>query len=352
MPRKYFPEFAITNNAEVLYCAIRADDGYYDSINCIKSSSCCTYAIERKLKSTGFGKIFAATKIVVLSDTPDVYIRTSEQFAVKVIYRSLLEKSEEFAENPMQEISALHYIKNRSSHPNIVELHECCMDEDNIYSIISFFKDGDLGEFEQLSELQARAMMSQIVDALQHLHRLGISHGDFTAENIVLNISPTGDISYGLIDLGLCQLCSRREEFVDAAEFADLHAGCFCCTVANRTFGKREYMAPELLVGTMFVDEDTDDEDALVNPMLCDLWALGIVLLRVLTGESLISEAVESNVDYQNIVLKGELATVLDDLGLPALSDEVMEIIQGLLRKDPTQRMSLREILSHRWMNP
>jgi serine/threonine protein kinase len=111
-------------------------------------------------------------------------------------------------------------------------------------------------------------------------------------------------------------------------------------------------MAPELLVGTMFVDEDTDDADALVNPMLCDLWALGIVLLRVLTGESLISEAVESNEDYQNIVLKGDLAAVLDDLGLPSLSVEVMEIIQGLLRKDPTQRMSLREILSHRWMNP
>ena len=123
-----------------------------------------------------------------------------------------------------------------------------------------------------------RTRVLQVIAGLEHLHRRGIGQRDLlSADNVFVDIDVTGELRYVVTDLvGMCTMCPRRDKIPDAIEDDQLTPLSFKC-VPRKACGKRHYsMAPEVFPG--------DDAAQFVDPMLCDIWALGIILFFCLTG--------------------------------------------------------------------
>jgi serine/threonine protein kinase len=107
----------------------------------------------------------------------------------------------------------LHYAA--SAHPNIVSMFKIVDDPDCTYVVLENCPDGDL--FSNITEKgryvgtdePARTAFLQLLDAVEHCHRLGIYHRDLKPENILVS-------SYGnnllLADFGLATTEPQSEE--------------------------------------------------------------------------------------------------------------------------------------------
>ena len=82
--------------------------------------------------------------------------------------------------------------------------------------------------------------------------------------------------------------------------------------------------------------------------MLCDMWALGIILFISLTGVPPVDVAMDSDERYR-MVAAGHLREMVIQWGME-MSDEVLDLIQRILRPDPAQRLTISQILAHPWM--
>ena len=103
-------------------------------------------------------------------------------------------------------------------------------------------------------------------------------------------------------------------------------------------------MAPEVFPG--------DDAAQFVNPMLCDIWALGIILFVCLTGQYPLEEALPIDPAYRVIVSEpAGLQRVVAFLERPPLSASAADLIQRMLRADPNERITIAQIRDHPFMN-
>lgn len=102
-----------------------------------------------------------------------------------------------------------------------------------------------------LQEEDIRAILEDMSEALQYLHRAGIVHRDFKPENVVLqenNERKTG-VTYKLIDLGFAKELDATLSMVGTADYA----------------------APEILRGQNY-------------NLSVDYWSFGIVTHEVICG--------------------------------------------------------------------
>jgi serine/threonine protein kinase len=107
----------------------------------------------------------------------------------------------------------LHYAA--SAHPNIVSMLKIVDDKDCTYVVLEYCREGDLfsnitekGRYVSNDALVKRAFL-QILDAVEHCHRLGIYHRDLKPENIL--VSNAGQDVH-LADFGLATTESVSED--------------------------------------------------------------------------------------------------------------------------------------------
>ncbi len=93
-----------------------------------------------------------------------------------------------------------------------------------------------------------------------------------------------------------------------------------------------------------------------------DVWALGVTLYMLLLGELpdwsrvLVDNTMrpmQTNVlhpQFRSVCREGGLAMILNDNGITHIPDEAVEVLQGMLRANPNQRLSTEQILNHRWL--
>jgi serine/threonine protein kinase len=107
----------------------------------------------------------------------------------------------------------LHYAA--SAHPNIVSMLKIVDGEDCTYVVLEYCPEGDL--FSNITEkrryvsndaLAQRAFL-QILDAVEHCHRLGIYHRDLKPENILVSNSGADVL---LADFGLATTDYQSED--------------------------------------------------------------------------------------------------------------------------------------------
>jgi tRNA A-37 threonylcarbamoyl transferase component Bud32/tetratricopeptide (TPR) repeat protein len=141
-------------------------------------------------------------------------------------------------------------------HDSIVAVHEIGEHEGQPY-IVSDFVDGiNIAEWLSAKKptfREAAAWVAEVADALQYAHDRGVIHRDIKPSNLILDVGGRLHV----MDFGL----AKR----DAGEITMTHDG--------QILGTPAYMAPEQIEKAHQVDGRAD------------VYALGVVLYRLLTGE-------------------------------------------------------------------
>jgi predicted Ser/Thr protein kinase len=174
--------------------------------------------------------------------------------ALKILPGEVAEDSA-FAERFVREARVLARLR----HPGIVTVHDFGQAGDLYYFLMEYVDGSNLREVIQhrlLRPAEALAIVPQICDALQYAHDAGIVHRDIKPENILLDAH--GQVK--IADFGLAKLLGHDRPDVSL-------------TGTHQVMGTLRYMAPEQLEGTRSVDHRAD------------IYALGVVIYELLTGE-------------------------------------------------------------------
>lgn len=226
--------------------------------------------------------------------------------ALKVLFKSQLQKAQ--VEHQLRrEIE----IQSHLRHPNILRLFGYFYDECRVYLILEYAPKGELyknlkeqpeGRFEE--GISAK-YINQMANALAYCHSKKVIHRDIKPENLLLDAK--GNIKIADFGWSVHAPNSRR--------------GTMCGTL--------DYLSPEMIEGALHDDK-------------VDLWSLGVLTYEFLVGKPPF-EAESNNETYKRI-------TKVDVKFPTHVSTEAKDMISRLLRKVPSQRLSLAEVMDHPWI--
>jgi Tol biopolymer transport system component len=274
------------------------------------------YEIAAKLGEGGMGEVWRA------SDP-----RLDREVAIKVLPAALAEDAERLArfEREAKLLAQLH-------HPNIAAIFGLEESEGGAGARALVM---ELVEGEDLSARIARGALpleealpiaQQIAEALEAAHERGIVHRDLKPQNVKL----TADGTVKVLDFGLAKaLDPAAGPPTSASPLASpalmnsptLTRAGLEGTQLGVILGTAAYMAPEQARGAA-VDKRTD------------IWAFGVLLYEMLTGEALFAES--SVVDTLSAVMRKQI----DLARLPATTPRrLRELVRRCLERDPRNRL-------------
>ncbi|XP_008934660.1 PREDICTED: serine/threonine-protein kinase 36, partial [Merops nubicus] len=214
-----------------------------------------------------------------------------------------LGRSEKELKNLQREIEIMRGLH----HPNIIQMLDS-FETDKEVVVVTDYAEGELFRILEddgsLPEDQVQTIAAQLVSALYYLHSHRILHRDLKPQNILLGKD------------GVVKLC----------DFGFARAMSIHTMVLTSIKGTPLYMAPEL------VEERPYDHTA-------DLWSLGCILYELFVGTPPF---------YTSSIFQLARLIVKDSVKWPAAISPVFKsFLQGLLTKDPRERLSWPELLSH-----
>ncbi|MCG0289574.1 serine/threonine-protein kinase [Streptomyces sp. PSAA01] len=191
-------------------------------------------------------------------------------------------------------------------HPNVIVLHDV-IEEDECAWIVMELVDGlsladRLSAHGPVGAREAGRIAAALLDALRAAHAREVLHRDIKPANVLVE-SGTGRVV--LTDFGIAQV-----------------TGSTTITETGSFVGSPEYTAPERMSGRRTGPES-------------DLWSLGVLLCTLVGGES----------PFHRESLAAVLhAVVFDEIPLPEAAGALKPVIEGLLRRDPEERLSGDEV--------
>lgn len=253
------------------------------------------FEILQLLGTGSFGKVYLCK-----------HLETSAIYAIKAISKT--DKNNDLgAPYFRREIEIMYKL----SHPNIVRLFGHFEDDEACYFVMEYIPKGNL--FTLLSKQKTKSFesakvakfMKDLISAVYYIHHLSppIIHRDIKPENLLI----AEDGSLKLTDFGW-------SNYLDYFQTRST----FC--------GTPLYLAPEVIRQT--------GHDKSV-----DLWCIGALTFELLTGKCPFS-GYSDNAVFENI-----LRNKIDwpkDIGL-----EAKNLISKILKTDPKERISLKEMLEH-----
>lgn len=255
------------------------------------------YRVNRLLGKGGFGMVYLAK-----NDCLDLSVAIKVPLVDEVPQDPA--KRRAFVEECLREPRKLAELDHRA----IVKVYDA-VDEHPIFGcyIVMEYIDG-----KTLKECTGRAwdfreaasLMATVADAVQHASKKGITHRDIKPANILLD----NDGNPHLADFGL------------ALHKMELHGRL------GEIAGTKAYMAPEQLRGEV---PDLSDDKA-------DVWAIGVILYELLTGNKPFETEVQ--IRDANLTLPNSLNSVIPD--------RLWTICLRCLEKDPLKRPRAAELAS------
>ena len=267
------------------------------------------YILEETIGEGAFAKVKLGT-----------HIHTGEKVAIKILNKEKLfeEALEDNLANgiegcDIQKIRKEINILKRLRHKNVIQLYEIMESKTNLYIVMEYCEGKELFDYivrhKYLSEKEACRFFQQIIDGVEYLHLSNITHRDLKPENLLLDNKKRIRIS----DFGLSNMGEKIDSFLETP-----------C-------GTPSYAPPEMLRGEKY------------NGVYSDIWSCGIILYTMLVGNLPCAESKEDLI-YENIMTHNYYFP-------DNISDEAIDLIENMLKVDPTERYDFEQIKSHPWFN-
>lgn len=223
-------------------------------------------------------------------------------------------------------------------HQNIVTLHEWYETSNHLWLVVELCTGGSLemviAQDENLPEDVVRSFGIDLITGLHHLHQLGILFCDLSPGKILLEGPGT---------LKFSNFCLAKVEGENLEDFFALMATeegggdsgehVLKKNMKSRIRGSLAYTAPEIVKGTDF-------------SVASDLWSLGCLLHEMFSGKPpFFSESVSEVIE--KIIHKAPSPPIPKDSSLPKASPDFMNLLDGLLQKDPQKRLTWAGLLQH-----
>lgn len=286
-----------------------------------KSSLESSYNVDwnNPLGEGSFGKVYSA-----------VDKKTGERVAVKKISKTFTD-DRAF----QREMDALLLLRESGGHPNICGMR-ANYDEGEYYYIVMDFV-GGREMFEQLccngpySEADAARHVREAASALAFLHGMGIIHTDIKPENLLLSSKETSDAVIKLVDLGCAHFVGVIPDHQQRQK---------------GTANTPAYCPPEVIKES----RDNGNGHVSIAPSF-DMWSLGIVIYIMLVGAhpyDMFATATDAEIEHK--IVSGEKPPLRNSKYAKHLSEDAMELIEGLMEIDPEQRLTAEQVLENPWV--
>jgi serine/threonine-protein kinase len=218
------------------------------------------YRLERVLGEGGMGVVWAATDV----DTRRVVALKLVKHAASADQRARL----------LREARASWAVR----HPHVREVYDVLQNDGAPVMVMEYLAGESLSDRLQrqgtLALPEAAALLLPVVSAVGAAHALGIVHRDLKPENIFIE-APHGIVK--VLDFGIAKLAAADDPSA--------------LTPSGALLGTPYYVSPEQAFGAKHVDHRTD------------VWALGLILYRCLSGV-LPTQASNVGEVFKNIVAR------------------------------------------------
>lgn len=211
------------------------------------------------------------------------------------------------------------------NHPNILSAQDIYAEGETITIVTDVFQKNLLQYLNEnvsdLTENDIRDIFVKIARAVQYMHANRVIHRDIKPENIILNFdSSTNQIlELKLSDMG----CSTY----------------FLLDTWSKDVGTRGYQAPEIL----------DQKVPLYNQGV-DVWALGVVLFNLITGEMPFDDSKFYRSKLKKQVLDRKKQVKFNQKSWKQCDPSLINLVRGMLEKDPKKRLSINQVVAHEWL--
>mmetsp|Transcript_53566 Transcript_53566/g.158564 ORF Transcript_53566/g.158564 Transcript_53566/m.158564 type:complete len:446 (+) Transcript_53566:13-1350(+) len=177
---------------------------------------------------------------------------------------------------------------------------------------------------------------AMLMDAVRHLHSLGVVHRDLKLENVMKAGS-----KLKVVDFGIAYLYTERPgSNTYSAELIN-DGGC----------GTKCYKPPEVCVSTSIFGKAPP-----YSGHAFDVWSMGIILFSLASGFFAFDLADKRDACFR-AVAKAQQAgesttlTVFRQYSKPCvLSHSLCELLDGMLAIDPAKRLTVSEVAAHAWL--
>nr|XP_037860047.1 serine/threonine-protein kinase ULK4 isoform X2 [Chlorocebus sabaeus] len=223
-------------------------------------------------------------------------------------------------------------------HKNIVTFHEWYETSNHLWLVVELCTGGSLktviAQDENLPEDVVREFGIDLVTGLHHLHKLGILFCDISPGKILLEGPGT---------LKFSNFCLAKVEGENLEEFFALVAAeegggdsgqnVLKKSMKSRVKGSPIYTAPEVVRGADF-------------SISSDLWSLGCLLYEMFSGKPpFFSESISELTE--KILCEDPLPPIPKDSSRPKASSDFINLLDGLLQRDPQKRLTWTRLLQH-----
>jgi eukaryotic-like serine/threonine-protein kinase len=253
------------------------------------------YCIERLIGRGGMGAVYEGRHLLL-----------ERPVAIKVLHKNM-SADERAAARFIREAKATAKIE----HANAVTIHDFGVLQDgSAYLIMEFIRGLSLRQHitnkGKIELEQAVNVAVQICSVVEAAHQQGIIHRDLKPENVMLKESIDGSVIVKVVDFGLAKLVSGD--------------GVAHLTQTGEVLGTPHYMAPEFYEG-----EQVDKR--------ADIYAIGVMLYEMLTGEVPFSGTVQS-------IIGGHLFKDPKPLfeTNPSIHPQINDVAQYALKKKRDER--------------
>lgn len=262
------------------------------------------YIREHKIGSGSYGKV------VLYRSQVD-----GKHYAIKAFHKShLLKLRVAPSETAMTDVLREVLIMKMLNHPNIVNLIEVIDDPetDHFYMVLEYVEGKwvfeGAGPPDGLGENVSRRYLRDIVSGLMYLHAHHIVHGDIKPDNLL--VTATGTVKIG--DFSVSQVFEDEKDEL------------------RRSPGTPVFTAPECCLGLTY------------HGKAADTWAVGVTLYCMILGQyPFLGDTLQDTYDK----------IVNDPLRLPkGMNPLLKNLLEGLLCKDPAQRLTLEQVAVHPWV--